>query len=67
MEQGVAAHMWPFVVSTLAPGGVEVTSQAVLVPRVTVAQAGRVKTAQNAAAIFSIKGALQGFDSLTPP
>ena len=40
--QGVAAHSKPFEVTTRAPGGVLSTVKSWLVPRVMVAQAGRV-------------------------
>src|SRR5690606_1267519 len=54
IEQGVAWHWKPFDVSTRAPGGVEVTSHAVLVPRVTEAQADVSDVATPSAARMTI-------------
>ncbi len=54
IEHGVAWQWKPLEVSTRAPGGVDVTSQAVLVPRVTEAQADVSDVATPSAARMAI-------------
>ena len=49
MAQGVEGQKWPSVVVTVAPGGSELTTQASLLPRVTVAHAVSPEDAATAA------------------
>jgi hypothetical protein len=53
-EHGVESHCIPLVVFTAAPGGVVFTSHAVVVPRVTVAQAPKDAHAAASAAIAPV-------------